>query len=595
MDQSPPAPIVMRPPQERLDSWKEIAGYLNRDVTTVQRWEKREGMPVHRHQHDKIGSVYAFRAELDAWSQRRNLRAAQETEKISSANLAPSADEASLSSAPIRKWIWTAFIAAGLIAGLLVGRAAVRRNGAATAADARDRLIIGVTPLQNLSEEPGQDYFVNGLSEEILTELGQLNPARLGVVRYALSAEAIAGEVKLASSDPHASLQYVLEGSVRRDKARARISVRLLRASDGASVWSDSFDRQVDDVLMVESEIAQRIGRGLQVQVLGRASRKPAGPEVMEAYLRGRSEMSKPNLPDTARAYFERAIGLDPAYAPAYAGLADYYCSRAVFNDEGDEQAWQQAQKYAFQALSLDPDSAETHTAIAKIKLMHEWDWRAAREHALRALQLNPSSPDAHATYARYLRTEGNLSEAVNHRKQAVALDPFRPDLRAQLRMEYFFARDFQISETSARQVLEADPKNLEAHVDLCVALGYMKQYDVAVVECGKALELEGRSALVNEYTKTYRTRGFEAARQFLALRDLEELQKQAQPDLWDLANAYVQAGKREEAIRTLFKGLPKHEPGLLQIRVDPDFDSLRSDPRYAELVRQIGFPAEEQ
>src|SRR5205085_1893591 len=202
-----------------------------------------------------------------------------------------------------------------------------------------------------------------------------------------------------------AQAQYTLEGSVRRQGEQARISIRLSRTTDQATIWTESFDRNVGDALSLQSEIAQRIGNELQVQVLGR------------------------NYP-------------------------------------------------------------EAHAAIAQIKLMHDWDWRGAREHALRALQLNPSSPEAHAVYARYLRTAGNVREAVNQHKQAVALDPLSVDMRAQLTLAYFFARDYRNGVATARSLLTDDPQF--AHGVLCVDLGYLNQFDESVAECRKALPLDG-------------------------------------------------------------------------------------------------------
>jgi tetratricopeptide (TPR) repeat protein len=224
---------------------------------------------------------------------------------------------------------------------------------------------------------------------------------------------------------------------------------------------------------------------------------------------------------------------------------------------------------------------------------MHDWDWHAAREHALRALQLNPSSPEAHTVYARYLRTAGNLVEALNHRKQAVALDPFRADLRDQLTLERYLARDYQGNVAWARQALTGDPNNQEAHIELCINLGRLRLFDESVAECGKELALEGHADWAAGYAREYREHGYEAASLLVARKQLNETLKRPQPDLWELANAYVLAGMREEALRTLFQGLQTHEPGLLQIRVDPDFDSIRNDPRYADLIRQIGFPEE--
>jgi TolB-like protein/DNA-binding winged helix-turn-helix (wHTH) protein/Tfp pilus assembly protein PilF len=486
-----------------------------------------------------------------------------------------------------------ALLAMAAAALLLITLWAPRRPAPSVSANRQERLLIAVVPLQNLSQQPGQDYFVEGLTDEILTQLGQLNPARLGVIRYA-SPKALGQSVPAiprASSQP--GLQYLLEGSVRRVHDRARISVQLVRMSDNATLWGSSFDRHIGDVLSLQSEIAQRIGHELQIQVLGRSDHEPSSPEVEEAYLRGRFELDRPDIRDAARAYFERAIASDPSYAPAYAGLADFYRARAIGDDEGAEQAWRLAEQNADRALALDSESAETHTAIAQIKLMHDWDWPAAREHALRALQLNPSSPEAHAVYARYLRIAGDVRGAVNQREKALALDPFRVDLRVQLILEYFFARDYRNAMASAREILEGDPNNRFGHGALCSNLGRLKLFDQAAAECSKTLALEGHADWAPSYLREYHKRGFEAADLLVAKKVLSEELKHSQPDLWELANAYVLAGQKEEALRTLMRGLRIHEPGLLQIRVDPDFDSIRDDPRYTELVRQIGFPTE--
>src|SRR5437868_1011546 len=483
-------------------------------------------------------------------------------------------------------------LGAALATVFLLAIAAVHRDQGGASKD-QARLVIAVVPLQNLSEKPGQDYFVDGLTDEILTQLGQLNPARLGVVKYGPSASVQqAKPVSAGLGKPSgAQTQYSLEGSVRRQGEQARISIRLSRTTDQATIWTESFDRNVGDALSLQSEIAQRIGNELQVQVLGRNSPRPARAEVVEAYLRGRFEMSRHTAPDAARVYFERATALDASYAPAYAGLADFYRSRAVGDDEGSEQAWVLAERYGTQALALDPNYPEAHAAIAQIKLMHDWDWRGAREHALRALQLNPSSPEAHAVYARYLRTAGNVREAVNQHKQAVALDPLSVDMRAQLTLAYFFARDYQNGVATARSLLTDDPQF--AHGVLCVDLGYLNQFDESVAECRKALPLDGHAHWVPGYVREYHEHGYEAAMSLIAKQELKEIQKLPQPDLWGLANAYALAGMPDEAIRTLLKGVRSHEPGLLQVRVDPDFDPIRSDPRYAELIRQVGFPTE--
>jgi TolB-like protein len=607
------APSSASPPEDRLDSWKEIAAYLNRDVTTVQRWEKREGMPVHRHQHDRIGSVYASRAELDAWVPTRNLRAGQEK-----GNEVPSADPAaqvdlntlepevtsseaeSLGKVPsigaVKSWRWQALAGAAVVL-VVVGGWLLWTRGRNSSLAAQQKVMLAVLPFQNLTGDVGQDYFSDGLTEEMVTQVGNLDPPHLGVIARTSAMYYKNRPQPLQQVGRDLGVQYVLEGSVRRDAEQARISVRLVRVADGTTLWTDSFDRHVDAVLSLQSEIAQRVGSALQVQVLGPTHPKPANPptnpEVVEAYLRGRFELNRPDVPDTARAYFERTIALDPWYAPAYAGLADFYCFRAVRNDQGSAEAWRLAEQNATRALSLDAESEDAHTAVARIKLMRDWDWPAAREHALRALQLNPSSPEAHTVYALYLRVAGNIPEDLNHRRQALAVDPYRADLKEQFASEQYFARDYQSIVNWARELLASDPNSQSAHEGLCINLGRLGLFDESVGECSKTFALEGHADWVPAFEREYHEHGYKAAILYVARQDLKETLKQPQPDLWELANAYVLADMREETFRTLFQGLRSHEPGLLQIRVDPDFDSIRNDSRYAELIRQIGFPKE--
>jgi TolB-like protein/DNA-binding winged helix-turn-helix (wHTH) protein/Tfp pilus assembly protein PilF len=504
----------------------------------------------------------------------------------------PLVPEPAIGEPKVRRWpVWAAGTALVLV--IAAGWLYWARVHKSLPQPVTGRIMLAVLPFQNLTGDGGQDYFSDGLTEEMITQVGNLDPQQLGVIGRTSVMYYKNRQQPLLQLGHDLGVQYVLEGSVRRDHEEARVSVRLLRVADGATLWTDSFDRSIGDVLSLQSEIAQRIAGKLRIQVLGRAKRTPTGPEVVEAYLRGRFELNRLDTREAALGYFERAIALDPSYAPAYAGLADLYCFHAVRDDKGSEQAWRLAEQNATRAMSLDGDSEEAHIAIARIKLMHDWDWRAAREHVLRALQLNPSSPEAHVVFAQYLRIAGNIPEDLNQRKQALALDPYREDLKAQLVFEHYFARDYQSLVASARHTLGSDPNNLDEHIGLCNSLGRLGFFAESIAECSKALLLEGQPDWVAAYAQEYRQRGYKAANLFVARKQLNAILARSHPDLWELANAYVAADMKEKTFQTLFQGLQTHEPGLLQIRVDPDFDSIRKDSRYLELVREIGFPNE--
>jgi tetratricopeptide (TPR) repeat protein len=344
-------------------------------------------------------------------------------------------------------------------------------------------------------------------------------------------------------------------------------------------------------VLTVASGLAVELGRAWSFRTHVNSERSDL--QRAEPYLRGRVELARGDRRQTPRAYFERALAVDPSYAPAHAGLADFYRAQAIAADQGSEQAWRLAEQFATEALAVGAASAEAHVAVAQIRLMHDWNWVAAREHARRALQLNPNLPDAHAVYARYLRVAGDVPGAVDHRKQAVALDRLRADLRLQLAIEQWFAGEVADAVASAREALTLDVNNVAATGLLCNALARLEQFDESIAYCSKAVALAGHSDWAGPLEHEYRQHGYAAATGSIAKKNLEEILAQTQPDLWDLANAYVLVGKNDQALETLYRGLPSHEPGLLQVRQDPDFDPLRRDPRYADLIRRIGFPSE--
>jgi TolB-like protein/DNA-binding winged helix-turn-helix (wHTH) protein len=489
--------------------------------------------------------------------------------------------------------LWQALAAAAAVLLLMIGGWLFWTRMRNHPAPGKAKSMLAVLPLQNLTGDAGQDYFSDGLTEEMVTQLGNLDPQHLGVIAGTSMMSYKNHEQTVQRVGRDLGVQYVLEGSVRREHDEARISVRLVRSADGVTLWTESFDRHVGDVLSLESEIAQRIGGELQMQVLGRAPRKPASSEAVEAYLRGRFELNRGPISDAPRSYFERTIALDPSYAPAYAGLADFYRWRAVWKDDGSGQAWRLAGENAAKALSLDANSAEAHIAMAYIKLVQQWDWQGAREHAVRALQLNPSLPEAHSVYATYLRVAGNIPEDLNHRRQALAVDPYREDLKQQLIFEQFFARDYQSLLAPSREEVARVPDNADARLALCADLGRVKLFDEAVAECGKGLVSAGHAEWAAEYKREYEAHGYDAASLLLAKKQLEEMLKGPHQDLWELANAYAAAGMRDETLNILFRLLPGRDAGLLQVRVDPDFDLIRDDPRYAELIRQMNLPNE--
>src|SRR5690349_7880049 len=332
---SPAVPPPERPPEDRLDSWKEIATYLGRDVTTVQRWEKREGMPVHRHVHDKRGSVYALQSELDGWRESRRERLEAEEEQTEGRTATESLDvgESAAGSATAelqrqrtgrsRLLYMLALGGSAAIVVLAVAYLATTRNRTTGAMQPRIRSL-AVLPLKNLSGDPGQDYVADGLTEAVIGRLSQIRDLRVVSRTSVMSFK----DTKLTVPKIAEELQVdaIVEGSVVREGDRIRVYAQLIRGTTDTHLWSESYDRQFEDVLALEGDVAQSIATKVQVSLTGEeqkrlAASRPVAPEVYESYLKGESAFDKSRTRremEESIPYFEDAIRRDPTFAPAY-------------------------------------------------------------------------------------------------------------------------------------------------------------------------------------------------------------------------------------------------------------------------------------
>src|ERR1017187_1196477 len=427
---SEPAPGILppvRPPDDRLDSWKEIAVYLHRDVKTVQRWEKREGMPVHRHQHDRMGSVYAFSSELDAWMQSRRLRLEQEDKARERSSETPGeadADHGPRGSQQARSWLVLGGVA--VLALLAVIQVMTRsRAGIAT----RPKITsLAVLPLKNLSGDPTQEYFSDGMTEAVIGRLSMIRGLRVvshtSVMQFKdtrMSAPEIAKKLQVDA---------LVEGSVIRQGGRVRVHAQLIRGATDEHFWSETYDRDLGDTLALESEVAQSVARKVEVTITGKeyerlVAARHVSPEVYESYLKGQFTQGyrKADI-EKKIAYFEEAISKDSMFAPAYLGLAEAYddLGSAFVGGSGDEvrpKVISAAQK----ALELDPQLAKAHALLADLQ-QEQWHWAEAEAEYKRALALNPNDAAAHVGLANWLLCQGHIDEALTWAQRARELDP---------------------------------------------------------------------------------------------------------------------------------------------------------------------------
>ena len=446
MPNEPPPPSSARigdeEPSDRLDSWKDIAAYLKRDVSTVQRWEKRERMPVHRHVHDKLGTVYGFRLELDAWWRGRGLGLAQQEAPAVETTATPATLEIGEHPQPhvplapgdpanaghvrwARRWL----VLAGMVALGLVATIAYIRAGDRTKPEIGS---LAVLPLDNLSGDPTQEYVADGMTEALITELGKVGSlrviARTSVMKYKGTHTApskVAREL---------GVQALVAGSVLRSGNRVRITAELIDPNSDRPTWSEVHERDLRDVLTLQREVTVAIARQVRARLtapeqarLGKL--RPVNPEAYESVLRARYLSVRTTDADSraAIALLEHAVALDPEFAPAYAELAAAHVVRLTFvTPEEAGELEQKAFAAAEKALSLDPDLPEAYLARGDLLWTHSHYFaheRAAQEFR-RALSLNPNSDGAHRRLARVYVHVGFFEEALQHAAIALAINP---------------------------------------------------------------------------------------------------------------------------------------------------------------------------
>jgi TolB-like protein/Tfp pilus assembly protein PilF len=591
-----PSPATTSP--GRLDSWKEIASYLRRDVTTVQRWEKREGMPVHRHLHDRSGSVYAFTSELDGWFEGRSNRlqtekeatAAAESDRPRAGPLDPERDPGpSFRTTAFRRWLVLGTVAVLAVAALtyVMGRSLAGNL-------ARPQIkSLAVLPLTNLSGDTTQEYLADWMNEALIVHLSEIHDLRVisrtSVMRFKdthLSIPDIATKL---------NVDAVVEGSVIRQGSRIRIHAQLIRAATDEHFWSEAYDGDLQDVLTLQSEVAQAIARKVEITASGEeharlAHASSVAPEVYESYLKGRFTKSNSRAGvDESVAYFNDAIRKDPTFAPAYVGLAGAYNKLGtIFVGAPPDEVRPKVMSNARKALELDPQLAEAHALLADV-LQRQWHWAEAEAEYKRALELNPNDPVAHVAFAGWLVCQGRTDEALGWSRRARELDPLGVS-GDDTGWILFQARRYDEAVRELRSVLAVHPDNAFAYWRLGFVLVQAGQAEEAVSVLEKALSISTRSpgvagVLIRAYAH--------AGRRSHALRLLAELKRRRQSGYVPagaFVNAYLGLGDYDQAFVWMEQAYQEQSNILQFAKVHPFFDPVRQDPRFQDLLRRIGL-----
>jgi len=542
--------IDARSGSSRLDSWKEIAGYLKRSVRTVRRWERLESLPVHRHFHGKQGTVYALRSEIDEWFQRRTAEARQKQPQPSGAGLQ----------------------------------------------DTKPALL-AVLPLRNLDDGPAEQSFAAGLTEELIQEVGQACPKRLRVI--AATSVMQYRETRKSSEQIGQELKadYVLEGSVRRSGGRVRLSARLIAARDQARIWAGSYEIQLPPIFSLQQTLARQVADSLIAAMHETPERKPhqaARPSMAAhtAYIEGRSHFMLTE--GESKKLVERlmlAIDQDPKFAASYAELALVYLRR-LFLDFPPIVLLKRIEEFSRKALKLDSRLARAHAMLAAHFLLGSRNWPKAEAAIREALRLNPSEVWAWIIRIAYRVVVGEFLEAIEDITLASQLTPRCEEHGMWFALLAYLARNYDFAINRFQEILQLDPSLSIAHAYLGLCYAQKGEYAMALSHCEKARESDCDSTTWGTASacSVYALAGERDSAKRL-FQELLVMKEQKYVRYVFLAQAAASLGMDEQALDWLEKAAyEQREPALVFIKNVPIFDPLSRLPRFRKLLRHIGL-----
>jgi DNA-binding winged helix-turn-helix (wHTH) protein/tetratricopeptide (TPR) repeat protein len=456
---------------------------------------------------------------------------------------------------------------------------------------------IAVMPFMPLSPGPSDEYLGLGMADALITRLSNI---RQVVVRPASTVR----KYEAAQQDPievgrQLGVETVLQGSIRRSGDRTRVIVRLLRVRDGDVLWGERFDENFADMFAFEDSISQQVAGALALKLTGdeqeRLSRNHTkNNEAYLLYLKGRYFWNKRTAEGLQKGieHFEMAIQIDQNYALAFAGLADCYILMGSYTHSqlSPLEAMPKAKAAAERALAIDNSLAEAHVSLAFIKLYYDWDWHGVEREFARALELNPNYDTAHHWFSHYLTAMGRKKESLAECRHALKLNPTDVVLNQHLGWHFLMAREYEEAVSQCRKTLEMDKDFLQAHRVLGLAYLYSGLPEEALRELQRVFDLTAgapvsRALLAQAYAMSNRT-----AEAKEALREIERQAAQRYVSSADIAAVFVALGESDQAFLYLQKAYQEHSISLVNIKVDPAFDPLRTDPRFAQLLGRLGL-----
>ncbi len=455
---------------------------------------------------------------------------------------------------------------------------------------------LAVLPLVNLSDDPEQEYFADGMTDELIGDLAQLGSLRVisrtSVMHYK------GGKQTVPQIGRELGVDAVIEGTVEREKNRVRIRVQVIEAASDRHLWARSYDYELKDVLVLQSTAAHDIATEIQGRVVQRpdfarsTSARTVQPDAYEAYLKGRffwNQRTEAGLNKSIE-FFQDAIAKDPAFAAAYAGLAGSY---SLLGSESlpPEIARAKARAAASKALELDPASAEGHAELGLIEFYYDWNWAQAEQEFQRAIELNPSYATTHQWYSHYLRAMGRLPEALQQAQQAQQLDPLSLSINTTLAARYRDLRDFKQALEVVQRTLELDPNFAPGHELLASVYEQQGDFQADITELQKASALsKDNPTSLAHLGRAYALSGNHDEARKIA-EQLQRTARQHYVPAWDMAVLFASMGDADTAFRWLEGSYTKRESQMPFLKVDYRIDPLRADPRFQNMLRRVKLP----
>lgn len=458
---------------------------------------------------------------------------------------------------------------------------------------------IAVLPFVNVDGDPNMDYLSDGITESLINSISQLPNvsviARSSVFRF-----------KGRETDPQTvghdlGVKAVLTGRITQRGERLLISAELVDVENNHRVWGGQYDRTMSDILAVQSEISREISDQLRLRLTGDQQKRitkhyTENTEAYQAYLKGRYYWNKRTGDDIKKAieYFNQAISIDPRYALAYAGLADCYLVIPNYSDVPAQEAYLKAKAAALKALEIDDSLAEAHASLGGIKSDYEWDFSGCESELRKALDLNPNYATAHHWYAQYLSTMGRHQEALAEIKRALELDPLSLIINSVVGDTYTKARQYDQAIAQLRKTIEMDKNFVTAHRYLANAYLEKGMYKEAISELQTATKLGGNASLADQRGKALTDAYANGGPQGFWKQQLEFLKEDGEKGIvspYSIASVYARLGDKEQTLTWLEKAYQRHDAYAVYLKIDPQFDSLRDDPRIIDLMRRIGLP----